>query len=555
MIHYSAGRINAPVLLVMLLLCVSWEASFGQEHGGERGAGNHGPWSPDNGDGTYKNPILFADYSDPDVIRVGDDFYLTASSFSCFPGLPILRSKDLVNWTIIGHAIDKYPVERFARPNHGCGVWAPAIRYHDGRFYIFFGDPDNGIFMAWTKNPAGPWEPLVRVKDSKGWIDTCPFWDDDGQAYLIHAFAGSRARVPNVLDVNRMSPDGARLLDDGKRVVDGLAANYTTVEGPKLYKRNGYYYVMAPGGGVSAGYQIVFRSRNIYGPYESKVVLAQGKTAVNGPHQGGWVQTQTGQDWFVHFQEVLPYGRIVHLEPMKWVDDWPVMGDGGQPVREHEKPDVGKTWPIAVPQTSDEFDQPALGLQWQWWANFQDDWYSLTARPGFLRLNAVTLGEPVTLFDRPNLLLQKFPAERFSATAELDLSHLTEGDRAGLVVAGMLMMALQVQKDGQALKIVQTKSVSFRAPGTRGDRISGPEVEGMSAAVGGQTVFLRLTGEPGAQCSLAYSADNREFTVLGPPFKAVNDLWIGAKVGLFCNAPAGRKSKGFVDVDWFRFSW
>jgi len=555
MAHYSAGRLNAPLLLVMLLACVAWETSFGQVHGGERGAPNPGPWRPDNGDGTYKNPILFADYSDPDVIRVGDDFYLTASSFSCFPGLPILRSKDLVNWTIVGHAIDKYPVEGFALPHHGGGVWAPAIRFHDGRFYIFFGDPDNGIFMARTKNPAGPWDPLIRVKDSKGWIDTCPFWDDDGQAYLIHAYAGSRAGIPNVLDVNRMSADGTRLLDDGQRVVDGLANHYTTVEGPKLYKRNGYYYIMAPGGGVGAGYQIVFRAKNIYGPYESKVVLAQGKTAVNGPHQGAWVQTQTGQDWFVHFQQVLPYGRVVHLEPMKWVDDWPVMGDAGQPVLEHQKPDVGKTWPIAIPQSTDEFDRLVLGLQWQWWANYQSDWYSLTARPGFLRLNAVTLAQPVTLFDRPNLLLQKFPAERFTATADLDLSHLTEGDRAGLVVAGGLMMALQVQKDGQGLKIVRTQSISFRAPGTRGDRISGPEVEGISANLGGQTVFLRLTVEPGAQCSLAYSADNRQFTALGPSFKAVNDLWIGAKVGLFCNAPAATKSKGFVDVDWFRFSW
>jgi beta-xylosidase len=318
---------------------------------------------------------------------------------------------------------------------------------------------------------------------------------------------------------------------------------------------------MAPGGGVATGYQIVFRSRSIYGPYESRVVLAQGNTPVNGPHQGGWVQTQTGQDWFVHFQEFLPYGRIVHLEPMTWVDDWPVMGDVGQPVLEHRKPDVGKTWPIVIPQTSDEFDQPmlgvqpALGLQWQWWANYQDDWYSLTARPGFLRLNAVALAEPRTLFDRPNLLLQKFPAERFTATVDLDLSHLTEGDRAGLVVAGMLTAALQVQKDGAGLKIVQTQSISSRPRGLQGDPISGPEVEGNSATLAGQTVFLRLTVEPGAQCSLAYSADNRQFTALGPSFKAVNDLWIGAKVGLFCNAPAAGKSKGFVDVDWFRFSW
>ncbi len=510
------------------------------------------PWSPDNGDGTYSNPIIFADYSDPDVIRVGDDFYLTSSSFSCFPGLPILHSRDLVNWTIIGHAIQKYPVEQFALPQHGCGVWAPAIRYHDGHFFIYFGDPDYGVFMARAKNPAGPWDPLVRVKDSKGWIDTCPFWDDDGKAYLIHAFAGSRAGVKNILHINQMTPDGTRLLDDGKLVVDGDAANFTTLEGPKLYKRNGYYYIFAPGGGVAQGYQIVFRSKNIYGPYDSRVVLAQGDTPVNGPHQGGWVQTQSGQDWFIHFQEVLPYGRILHLQPMQWVDDWPVMGVDGNPVTTFKKPDVGRNWPVAVPQTSDEFDSRALGLQWQWWANYQDDWYSLTARPGFLRLKALTFPASLPLFDHPNLLLQKFPAERFTATVSLDLSGLTPGDGAGLVIAGMRMAALQVEKHSTGLKIFRTSSMSERPHGLRGHPTTGPQNEEAAATVPGPQVFLRLHVEPGGQCAFSFSSDGSNFIALGDNFQAVNDLWIGAKVGLFCNAPPGKPSAGFADIDWFR---
>jgi beta-xylosidase len=510
------------------------------------------PWSPDNGDGTYSNPIIFADYSDPDVIRVGDDFYLTSSSFSCFPGLPILHSRDLVNWTIIGHAIQKYPVEQFALPQHGCGVWAPAIRYHDGQFFIYFGDPDYGVFMARAKNPAGPWDPLVRVKDSKGWIDTCPFWDDDGKAYLIHAFAGSRAGVKNILHINQMTPDGTRLLDDGKLVVDGDAANFTTLEGPKLYKRNGYYYIFAPGGGVAQGYQIVFRSKNIYGPYDSRIVLAQGDTPVNGPHQGGWVQTQTGQDWFIHFQEVLPYGRILHLQPMRWVDDWPVMGIDGNPVTTFKKPDVGRNWPAAVPQTSDEFDSPTLGLQWQWWANYQDEWYSLATRPGFLRLKALTFPASLPLFDHPNLLLQKFPAERFTATASLDLSGLTAGDRAGLVVAGMRMAALQVEKDSTGLKIFRTTSMSERPHAFRGHPTTGPQNEEATATVPGPQIFLRLHVEPGGQCAFSFSSDGQAFTPLGDNFQAVNDLWIGAKVGLFCNAPPGKPSGGYADIDWFR---
>jgi beta-xylosidase len=551
MIHDLSSHLNAPIWLVLVAVGLTWRLAAAQD----RAATRPGPWCPDNGDGTYKNPIIFADYADPDVIRVGDDFYLTASSFSCFPGLPVLHSKDLVNWSIVSHAIQKYPVERFATPVHGGGVWAPAIRFHDGWYYIFFGDPDSGIFMARTQDPAGTWKPLVLVKEAKGWIDTCPFWDDDGKAYLVHAFAGSRAGINNVLHINRMSPDGTHLLDEGTLVVDGTAAGYTTLEGPKLYKREGYYYIMAPGGGVPTGYQIVFRSKNIFGPYESKIVLEQGETDVNGPHQGGWVQTQTGQDWFIHFQEVLPYGRITHLQPVKWADGWPVMGDAGHPVVSGAKPDVGKSWDAQVPQTSDEFNGPVLGLQWQWWANWNERWYSLSARPGFLRLNAVSWATPLPLYNRPNLLLQKFPAEKFTVTANLDCSKLAEGDRAGLVVAGMLMSALQVEKGAAGLRVFRTNSLSARPHGHRGDPTTQPDAEEASAAVSGESILLRLDVSPGGECSLSYSADGGQFNVLGDSFKAANDTWIGAKVGLFCNAVDGKASKGFVDVDWFRFSW
>jgi beta-xylosidase len=146
-------------------------------------------WVADNGDGTYKNPILCADYSDPDVIRVGDDFYMAASSFNCVPGLPILHSKDLVNWEIIGHAVPRFADKRFDIPQHGNGIWAPSIRYHDGWFWIFVGDPDAGVLMTKAKDPAGPWTPLHLVKEGKGPIDACPLWDDDGNAYPVHAWA------------------------------------------------------------------------------------------------------------------------------------------------------------------------------------------------------------------------------------------------------------------------------------------------------------------------------------------------------------------------------
>ena len=159
-------------------------------------------WCPDNGNGTYTNPVINADYSDPDACVVGEDYYLTASSFNCIPGLPVLHSKDLVNWEIIGHALEnQYPTEVYDAPSHGKGVWAPSIRYHKGEFYIYWGDPDYGVMMVKTKDPAGKWEEPVCVIPGKGLIDTTPLWDEDGRCYLGHAYANSRSRFASVIVV------------------------------------------------------------------------------------------------------------------------------------------------------------------------------------------------------------------------------------------------------------------------------------------------------------------------------------------------------------------
>ena len=225
-------------------------------------------WCPDQGNGTYKNPVLYADYSDPDACRVGDDFYLTASSFNCLPGLPILHSKDLVNWTIIGHAIPYAlaPVETPEHPQHGNHVWAPAIRHHNGEFYIFWGDPDRGAFMVKAKDPKGPWSEPVLVKPAKGLIDTCPFWDEDGRVYMVHAYAGSRAEFKSVIAICELNAEATKAITPSRIIFDGHEA-HETCEGPKIYKRGDYYYIFHPAGGVPTGWQVVLRSKNIYGPY------------------------------------------------------------------------------------------------------------------------------------------------------------------------------------------------------------------------------------------------------------------------------------------------
>ena len=507
----------------------------------------------DNRDGTYTNPIIDADYSDPDVIRVGDDFYLTASSFNSVPGLPILHSKDLVNWTIIGHALQRLPPnDVFSRPQHGKGVWAPSIRFHNNEFYIFYGDPDFGIYMVKARNAAGPWSPPLLIKAAKGWIDPCPFWDDDGNAYLVHAWANSRAGIKSILTINRMSADGTKLLDEGTTVFDGRAG-HPTIEGPKLYKRNGYYYIFAPAGGVPTGWQTVLRARNVYGPYEDRIVMDRGQTQINGPHQGGWVELKSGESWFVHFQDRRAYGRIVHLQPVKWINDWPVIGvdadgDGkGEPVARYRKPDVGREYPVQSPQASDEFAGNKLGLQWQWHANPVDSWVSFSARPGWLRLNAIARPAGAqNLWAVPNLLLQKLPAREFLLTTLVDGSHLKTGERSGLLVMGREYSYLAVEKTPAGMRIVRV--ICRDAPG-------GAAEKEVAAELKTTLVYFRVSVVGEAICAFTYSTDGRRFQLLGDIFVAEPGMWIGAKIGIFSLAPTDATTNGYADYDYFRFKF
>jgi len=508
-------------------------------------------WVADNNDGTYKNPVLYADYSDPDLVRIGNDYYMTASSFSCIPALPILHSKDLVNWTIIGHALQKYPDDRFSKPQHGNGVWAPSIRYHNNYFYIYWGDPDIGIFMVKSRTPAGKWENPVLVLPGKGLIDVCPLWDDDGNAYLVHAWAKSRAGINSLLTVRKMNPEGTIAGTKCVHVFDGHA-NHPTVEGPKFYKRNGYYYIFAPAGGVKEGWQLVLRSKDIYGPYEEKIVMDQGTTNINGPHQGGWVETPGGQSWFIHFQDIGAYGRVVHLQPVEWINDWPVMGidedkDGkGQPVLRFAKPRVNGVCPVMTPAESDEFCSGSLGLQWQWQANPQSAWYALMPQSGFLRLFAINPTEQQNnLADVPNVLLQKFPAPDFTATTKIKLTANSDGKRAGLVIMGSDYASVCITKKNQRLFVVQAVCTNTLQ--------NGKEQVIEEQPVQTNAVFLRVKVlSPDARCQFSYSIDGNRFEPVGNEFKAKPGKWIGAKVGLFAVSPMHTEAGGYADFDWFR---
>ena len=511
-------------------------------------------WISDLGNGMYKNPVLYADYSDPDAIRVGDDFFMTASSFNEAPGLPILHSTDMINWKLVNHALpDVFPIKHFSTPKRGDGVWAPSIRFHNNEYYIYWGDPDFGIYMVKTKNPFGKWENPVLVEEGKGIIDTCPFWDEDGNAYIAHGWAGSRAGVKSLLTIKKMNAEGTKVLDKGKHIFDGHE-NHPTVEGPKFYKRNGYYYIFAPAGGVATGWQLVLRSKNIYGPYDEKIVLEQGKSIVNGPHQGAWVDTKNGEDWFYHFQDADTYGRIVHLQPMKWINDWPFIGidqdkNGiGEPVLTYKKPIISNKSEIINPPETDEFDGNDIGLQWQWSANPSIVWYSKLTNQNFLRLFSIKVPENSNnLWAVPNLLTQKFPAPNFTASTKVKLTpeDATEGKTAGLLIMGTDYQSLVItnKKDGYYLQLIRAEKAEK----------NNPEKILSEVKLSTNEVFLKVkVSEPNGICQFSFSENGKKYTSIGDPFQAKPGKWIGAKVGVYSISSQDAKRGGYADFDWFR---
>ena len=555
-------------------------------------------WLADLGNGNYRNPILYADYSDPDAIRVGEDYFMVASSFSNSPALPILHSKDLVNWKVVNYCLKHIPEFRYNNPLHGCGVWAPSIRYHEGTYYVCFPMPDEGIYMTTTKDPFGEWSEPVNIRPGAGWIDPCPFWDDDGNAYLVAGVAKSRIGYKSVLHIVRMRPDGMGIFGDEVKIFDGNENGQITIEGPKMYKRNGYYYIFAPAGGVKTGWQTILRSKNPFGPYEYKVVLRQGDSLVNGPHQGAWVDTVTGEDWFLHFQDVYAAGRITHLQPMHWENDWPIIGinkegnDYGEPVMQYVKPNIGKTaeelndtdkYPVCEPDTTDEFDTDKMMLQWQWNSNYDDSWYvTKTDAYGkkvpdgsYIRLNALASTPLRPVSDYRNLLLQKWPAPEFECVTKMCVNGLENGDYAGIVSLGVEYGAVGIVKNfGEySIRTVRgTQSFDCEAEYSKEDVKDYPIAKDTFADKE-KTVYLRYTVKrtgtkdtkemalavknvPVEEVTLEISFDGKAYEKQ-VSFTAKAGRWVGVKNGMFVNHNNEIKNEnegdGFVTADYIRY--
>lgn len=499
----------------------------------------------------YHNPILCADYSDPDIVRVGDDFFMVSSSFNHMPALPILHSTDLVNWTIINHVFKALPLAGFDEYQPGKGVWAPSIRWHNEKLWVFFSTPDEGIFMCQTDDAWGEWSAPHCVQPAKGWIDPCPFWDDNGDAWLVHAFAHSRSGIKHQLQLCAMSPDGTSLLGEGRIIYDG-SVDQPTLEGPKVYKRGEWYYIFAPAGSVETGWETVLRAKSMTGPWEAKNVLFQGNTPVNGPHQGGWVALDDGECWFVHFQDAHLYGRVVHLQPMRWeADGWPRIGEQighegvGQPVMHWPRPASLTPSNPASPQTHDDFADGKPGLQWQWQANPNPAWLL----PGHGQLHLRCCGLPQAQEKRnfywlPNLLLQKFPAWQFTAQTRLTLNADVAGDAGGLIVYGERYAALLLENCGDSQRLLWVT-------GWMSDAGVVHESRQALAHVDAPRCEMKVVVSLGGICRFAWRQGNADWQPVCQPFAAGKGKWVGAKVGLVALSLEQAASQGSCAFDHF----
>jgi beta-xylosidase len=490
-------------------------------------------WTPDNGNGTFTNPLMWGDWPDPDIIRVGDTFYFVSTSMHYVPGCPIATSKDLVNWKMAGYAVSRYDEDRRYDMKGGNmylrGSWASTLRYHDGTFYTGFCTPDHdaekGHFSICTaKNIEGPW---TRTIFKEYLYDPGLFFDDDGKVYVAHG--------QQKLYITELNTDARSVKVPKKEIYDN--PKYPYLEGSHLYKVNGKYYILGSTGGTQ-GRQVCLRSDNIYGPYESKVVINDDHTYPgNGLHQGGMVQLKDGSWWFIIMQDRGPIGRVPNLEPVTWVDGWPIIGNNGKGVDSCKKPNVGAVYTIMAPATSDEFNSPKLGLQWQWNHNPDPEKWSLVEHKGYLRLKA---GKAKKLADARNTLTQRIQGPYSNGTVEMNVSGMKNGDVAGFGIFQFPYAFVSAQEKGAKKTIVMMNNDSTIT----------------SINFTGNTVWFKASvTDTDYMASFAYSIDGKNYQPIGNKLKMGLGLdWTANRFALFNYSITEDGIGGYVDFNWFHFA-
>ena len=497
-------------------------------------------------DDTFLNPVIPADYSDLDCIRVGDDYYAISSTMQFSPGMTILHSLDLVNWEIAGNAVSDLsqisPAMTWQQMDrYGRGIWAGTLRHHAGRFYLYFGTPDEGFFMTSATQVEGPWEPLTPLLLEKGWDDSSAIWDEEGNAW----FVGTCFREGYKTYLFRMTTDGRSIDRNSARLINegyGREAN-------KLIYHSGFYYLIFSEHRDGIGrYVMAKRDRKMTGTFSEERQLLLPCREANEPNQGGIILGSSTQNpkWYflTHHGSGDWSGRIVSLLPVVWQDGWPMMGD----ITEEGKP--GKmVWQMAMPhesqktdnkvytlQSSDDFDDLALAPQWQWNYQPRSERFSLTERPGWLRLYAFPPLESDCLLKAGNTLTQRsFRTTYNEVTTHIDISHLADGQHAGLCHFAAHSGCLGVVRtDGQTRLELRHDDKSEIGP-----------------TLNGQYLWLRSTWGLDGQSHFSYSTDGNHFIPWGT-YALSWGFYRGDRIGLY--SFNNLADNGYIDVDYLHYS-
>ena len=513
-------------------ICISFP-SFAQTEG----------WCPENGDGTFTNPIMWGDWPDPDVIRVGDDFYMVSTSMHYVPGSPILKSKDLVNWEMVGYALERYDEDPRYDMQGGTlylnGSWANSIRCHNGKFYVAFCTPygwgtEKGHFSICEANrPEGPWK---RTIFPEYLYDPGLFFDDDGKVYVVHG--QHRLYITELTsDVHAVKGEPVEIWNQGFKDSQTYGDAFG-LEGSHMYKINGMYYITCPAGGTE-GWQVCLRSKNIFGPYEHKVIVEDNSSyPPNGLHQGGMVQLKNGDWWFIIMQDRGPIGRVPHLLPVTWVDGWPMLGVNGKDAITYQKPNVGEQVKITIPATSDDFNKKQLGLQWQWNHNPDNSKWSLSERKGYMRLKA-SLAKDLTV--ARNTLTQRVQGPNSTGTVEVDVSGLKDGNIAGLGVFQFPYAYVAVRQENGRKEIVMCNN---------------GKMEEVVCPVGlEQRIWFRARiTDKDFTARFYYSLNGTDFIPIGNVLQMGLGLaWTANRFALFNYSTKEEGIGGVADFDWFKF--
>jgi beta-xylosidase len=541
----------------------------------------------DLGNGRYRNQILPADYSDPEVLRMGKDYYLISSTFQFSPGIVILHSRDLVNWKTIGSVVKNLPKElndnRFdwrVMNHYSKGIYAPSLRFHEGKFWCYFTVYNKGgIYMATAKKITGPWKVQI-MKDMNGkpltginWDDNCPLWDDDGKAYMVASNPGENW-FPILFE---MSWDGTQLLDgDVERMKiktldqtnrgTNILPKSTWGEGNKIFKKDGYYYIYhnqcyPPDYDRRA---TIVRSKNIYGtkpdgtpgkpgdaglydmsPQGNQAYLLLHPDSTGGRFdQGTIIDSPDGKNWYFITHQGGGYenGRPISLLPVKWKDGWPMAGNDydndkiGEPVWEAEKPVQGQK--RTFPQGSDEFNKSKLNPQWMWNYQPRNEKWSLTERKGYLRLYAFKPLKESTFFKAGNTICQRYVwSDSTTAEIKMEISGMAVGQEAGLshFNGGANYCTLSVKMTDAG------KHIQFNDNGkiTVGDTILA------------SSIWLRTVVDANHVNKYFFSVDGKNFKPFGEAYKLRWGGFRGDNIGIFNYNNLGET--GYIDIDWFRY--